>query len=409
MDLRLKLGVEGYSPALLRKIVSQGGRYAFGEAAHNLTELVDLEISGQHVMRLTERLGTEWAERRDQELEQFKQGQLPRACTPIAPAATVMLDGGRLQTREEPSGPGVTRPEWHEPKYACFQTLNTKRSNSDPEPEPPSKFLDPKGVPKLVRQIQSVHGRVTVRENEKKPAPRPAQEQKRGKRISRFLLRTVIATMLGVTEFGYQVAAEVHKRGLDLAAVKGCICDGQNSNWTVHKKHLEELGFIPILDFLHLLTYLYAAAQALGGTEKERWQRYVKWMTWAWQGQRDKLLLALSGAVEKLGIPPENAPEMDPRCVVAKTQTYVVNNSDKMDYPRYRKLGLPISSAPVESTIKQFNKRVKGTEKFWRTSKAEAVLQVRAAQLSGDGREDRLWSMPRLNYRAARHHPLAAA
>jgi len=43
----------------------------------------------------------------------------------------------------------------------------------------------------------------------------------------------------------------------------------------------------------------------------------------------------------------------------------VTNNRQRMDYPEYRRLGLPISSAPVESTIKQMNRRVKGSEKFW--------------------------------------------
>ena len=57
-----------------------------------------------------------------------------------------------------------------------------------------------------------------------------------------------------------------------------------------------------------------------------------------------------------------------------------------MNYPKYRREGLPITSAAVESLIKQFNQRVKGTEKFWLTGGAEAVLQVRAAYLSEDGR-----------------------
>ena len=208
-------------------------------------------------------------------------------------------------------------------------------------------------------------------------------------------MRTVIATMAGVDEFGYQVAVEVFKRGLDLSQRKACVCDGQKSNWTVWEKHLKESGFIPILDFLHLLTYLYAAAQATGGTEAARWERYQRWLTWAWQGARDKLLVALNAAAASVGEAPDDAPETDPRRVVDKTRTYVTNNAEKMDYPRYRKLGLPISSAPVESVIKQFNKRVKGTEKFWCESALEAVLQVRAAQLSEDGRTDRLWSMPR--------------
>jgi len=394
VDNQLKLNVEGYSPALLRKMVSQGGRYAFAEAAHNIEELAELKISGRHVARLTERIGTEWAQRRDKEIEDYREDRLPRTYTQAPSAVAVMLDGGRAQTRQEPSGPGVTKPEWHEPKYGCFLKLDTKPSSTDPQPEPPAKFLNKKVVPKLVQQIQSVRAPAKTRE-ESKPAPRKQKRQKPPKRLSRQLLRTVIATMAGVDEFGYQVAVEVFKRGLDLAQRKACVCDGQKSNWTVWEKHLKELGFIPILDLLHLLTYLYAAAQATGGTEAQRWERYQRWLTWAWQGARDKLLVALNAAAASVGEAPDDAPETDPRRVVAKTCTYVTNNVDKMDYPRYRKLGLPISSAPVESVIKQFNKRVKGTEKFWCESALEAVLQVRAAQLSEDGRTDRLWAMPR--------------
>jgi glucose-inhibited division protein A len=50
---------------------------------------------------------------------------------------------------------------------------------------------------------------------------------------------------------------------------------------------------------------------------------------------------------------------------------------------------LNLSKGPaVESLIKQFNQRIKGIEKFWLRDGAEAVLQVRAAYLSDDGRAD---------------------
>jgi hypothetical protein len=59
-----------------------------------------------------------------------------------------------------------------------------------------------------------------------------------------------------------------------------------------------------------------------------------------------------------------------------------------MDYARYRRLGLPISSSLMESLIKQLNHRIKGTEQFWNDGGLEAVLQVRAAYLSEDDRVD---------------------
>ena len=65
---------------------------------------------------------------------------------------------------------------------------------------------------------------------------------------------------------------------------------------------------------------------------------------------------------------------------------YLTNNQGRMDYPRYRRAGLPTCSGLVESLIKQFNRRVKGTEKFWNPTGGETILQLRAAYLSEDDR-----------------------
>jgi hypothetical protein len=112
------------------------------------------------------------------------------------------------------------------------------------------------------------------------------------------------------------------------------------------------------------------------------------------------MLAELRAAGRRLGVPPPKCPEDGPRRVVAEAPGYVENNRGRMDYPQYRRLGLPISSAAVESTIKQLNRRIKGTEKFWLEGGAEAVLQLRAAHLSEDGQADDYWSRPRPYARA---------
>lgn len=77
------------------------------------------------------------------------------------------------------------------------------------------------------------------------------------------------------------------------------------------------------------------------------------------------------------------------RRVVELTIGYVERNRERMDYPRYRQLGLPTGSPLVESLIKQINHRVKGTEQFWNDGGLEAILQVPAAYLSQDDRAER--------------------
>ena len=75
-----------------------------------------------------------------------------------------------------------------------------------------------------------------------------------------------------------------------------------------------------------------------------------------------------------------------------------------MDYPRYRREGLPWTTGHVESTVRVFNRRVNGSEKFWGEAGAEAILQLRAAFLSEDGCPDghlkERPSSPSRNYKA---------
>ncbi len=103
------------------------------------------------------------------------------------------------------------------------------------------------------------------------------------------------------------------------------------------------------------------------------------------------MLALLQAEAERLGEPPPNARNNDPRRVLALTLNYVKSNAHRMDYARYRRQGLPITSTLVESLIKQLNYRAKGTEKFWRRKGAEAVLQARAAYLSEDDRAARFY------------------
>ena len=124
-------------------------------------------------------------------------------------------------------------------------------------------------------------------------------------------------------------------------------------------------------------------------------------MRWAWSGRVEERLAALRPTSQRLGVPPPGSPEEDTRRVAAEAVGYVENNRGRMDYPRYRRLGLPVSSAVVESTIKRINRRIKGTEKFWLEGGAEAVLQLRAAHLREDDRVEDYWSRPRPYARAA--------
>ena len=74
------------------------------------------------------------------------------------------------------------------------------------------------------------------------------------------------------------------------------------------------------------------------------------------------------------------------------SSSYLTNNADRMRYDEYRKKGLPITTSRVESTQKQINGRVKGTEKFWNDESLEPVLQLVSDDLSDNFDPEAFWN-----------------
>jgi hypothetical protein len=138
-----------------------------------------------------------------------------------------------------------------------------------------------------------------------------------------------------------------------------------------------------------VVEYAYTAAKAMHVEAAARWRQYLDWATACWQGRVDEVIQELRQWQSRLGPLPkgEEVPDNDPRKIVHSAITYLRNNRSRMDYPAYRREGLPVTSSLAESLVKQINRRVKGTEKFWNDGPSgEAILQLRAAVLSDGSR-----------------------
>jgi len=400
----LKLDEHGYSPTTLFRILYATAEVkSHNKAAKLLDVLDDVAISGRHVNRLAEEIGLEMAAARDRDVENFvhHRRQPPTASAPAV--AVIGLDGGRVLTRESGQGTGVHGQGWKEDKVACLQTMAGETFHTDPHPQPPRCFLDAPKVDEMVRDIQAKHGK--RQENELpqleelalskakpvSPAPSPAdataavkpawppQRTKNG--------RTCVATMQDCHAFGKMVAAEAYRRNFHAAQRGALLGDGGAWIWTQHKKWFSYLT--PVADFVHPLTYLYVTATAVSAHVCERWQQYVSWMTQCWQGGVADVIADMEARLAPMEphTGPGKLPATDAREVLRRTIGYLRNNLDHMNYPEYRKQGLPVTSSLVESLIKEVNYRVKGTEKFWDNPEgAEAILQLRAAVLSDDNR-----------------------
>jgi hypothetical protein len=388
----LRLDSHNFSPAILGKIVRAAARGgSFQDAGEMLADQAEVKISGRQVERIAHEVGAELQQARDQRVADFHGHRLvPR--TSVAPKlAVVSLDGGRYQTRSQDQGPGVHDPAWREDKVADLVTMSTQGHAQDPHPELPRCFTQKRAVVELVQGITSQGALADVIDpTAEGPVPlqvfEPAEEPPPPKWPPEPLVRTCVATTGTSEVFGPMVAAEAQRRHFFGAERRALLGDGGPWIWTIHRVLFPT--FEPIVDFVHALTYVYLAAKALGGGAEAVWPRYLGWAAACWQGRVAGVLEELRRALEAMTPPSESREEKpsDPYHVVSKTIGYLENNQPRMDYPRYRRQGLPIMSGSVESLIKQFNRRVKGTEKFWNEPQAETILQLRAAQLSDDDR-----------------------
>jgi hypothetical protein len=434
----LRLDTHGYSPAILDKIVTAGAELkSFQLAARMLVKLAEVTVCERHVGRLTEAIGAELQALRDQRVAALPLHTLrDQQPGPAPPVVAVEVDGGRLHTRAEGRGRGVHEPHWKEDKVACLLTLASHAHATDPHPDVPACFLNRQRVARLVQEISKQRlptdealvlpaaAPVPVADEAAATAERPTVADPapaspdlpapvhRGETLDwqpERLVRTSVATLRDSDRFGKLVAAEAYQRHFYGAPRRAFVADGQKYNWALHQAHFAD--FEPIADFIHVLSYVYAAAYAVAG--RDGWPTFERWLRACWQGEVTVVIDAVAGWLQQqapavAGAPP---PATDPREVARRSLGYLRNNAGRMNYPHYRCLGLPCVSAWMESLVKEFNYRVKGSEKFWNDGRnAEAILQARAAVLSDDDRLSRhIRERAGSPYRSYRRRPVAAA
>jgi hypothetical protein len=411
---------------------------SFCQASELLDRLADRVVSARQVERLAHRIGAERVAERDAAVAAFQ--ALPLARKFAVPAgvvppdlAVVEGDGGRLQIREPASrpdaptdaggvvagGPGPTAPApataepppaaappetgagqgWEEEKRSAghgredriglLLTMHSAVSLTDPCPEIPPSFLDVVRIPELAREI-SRQPKQAGGPAAAAPAAEPAEGMPPEPRDEppEVQKRQVVASRRPWRAFAPMLAAAAWALGLPGAARKALVADGAASNWTLWRRFFG--SFVPILDFIHALSYVFAAALA-GRPFAAGWACYRPWIAWVWRGQVARVIAALAERQAELGEPEEGEPETSPRQVAASTLRYLGNHQDKMCYDEYRRQGLPLTSSLMESVVEEVGRRVKGTEKFWSEDGAEALLQVRADYLSDDEPLDGFW------------------
>lgn len=384
---------EQLSPAVMQKSVALATKLpSFRSAQESVEETLEIELCPKRLERLSEQVGAERVVERQAEIAAWQ--ALPLVEKLAAPAgvkapqvAVVMCDGGRLQRCDLPA---TAKSRWCETKVGALLEYQPQEHATDPCPEVPDKFLDLVQMETLAREIKRVAPKGSVFQaadaapQEASAPPPDMVAQAREEVVAdppELLCRDVVATLAENAIFGRHLAARAWGLGFAAAKRKAFVADGLPANWTLWQRHFQHLEFVPILDFIHALCYVFAAALA-GRTSAVGGPIYIRWITWVWQGNVTNVIEELTARSAELGPPPPDAGETDPRSIVAEALTYLTNQQSRMQYATYRLQGLPITSSHIESTVKQVNYRMKGSEKSWAEGGGEPMLQLRADQLS---------------------------
>lgn len=402
---------EELSPAVQRQVTRQGTRlHGFEKAKASLADF-GYEFTTKRVERQTERIGAERVAERNAVVEKYQALMLMEKCrapagVTVPEVVSVGDDGGRLQTTVA-SEKGT---HWHQYMAADLRVLKSRALADDPAPQLPEIFGNPERMGRLVSGIShkiagietpedpdeaqrnhALESRETDSILSETPSGRPRKATSRRINQPETVSREVLASRkLSAPKFGLLMAAYAWSMGFFQAQRKGFVGDGSGANWDIWETHFKPYGFVAILDFIHALTYVYNAALA-GRTMREGWAIYLRWITWVWQGRVQDVIAELEIRQQELGKPLSEDTETDPRKVIAKSLTYLRNQCTRMNYPAYRQQGLAITSCHIESTVKQLNFRVKGSEMFWTDEGAEALLQLSADLLCDSRPLDAFW------------------
>lgn len=196
------------------------------------------------------------------------------------------------------------------------------------------------------------------------------------------------ARFLPVADFAWLLVLLARAVGYPSARRRAFIAGGAPWLWKLAEDYFPSA--IQVLGGYRWAEHVHQAARVLfgeGSAPAQAWAEARKGELW--EGRGGDVLRVVEQELARVRAPSK-------RSALQELRTYLENNRGRMDYPRYRALGLPVGRGQVEAQCKALvGARCKlAGMRNWTYAGAEAVLRLRAAVQGGS--YARLWQQ-RLN------------
>ncbi|MGO8673248.1 MAG: hypothetical protein ACLQVD_18050 [Capsulimonadaceae bacterium] len=147
------------------------------------------------------------------------------------------------------------------------------------------------------------------------------------------------------------------------------------AHWIWNHGDLNFPTAIQILDFWHATDRLWKIAKAAWDSGSAKVTAWVQAAKTEMEDSDFAAVVSRSAAI-KQEVPATAS-------IVDKTATYYRNNKERMDYKRYKAMGLYVGSGAVESACKQVvTQRLKGAGMRWTRAAAQTIANLRCHSLS---------------------------
>ena len=357
---------KGVSPGLQSRVARQAVICSSFEMARQELNRNGLQMDVKTIRRVTYQCGTGLLHLRKHELVLWREGRLPAGTELKGKRVSVQIDGGRTKIR------GKLRSKPAEPEKTNEDGLVAENAPGRSKKRATKTYLAQWREPKQV--IIFAH-----------------DDEGRMQKDSQA---TIDCTFLGPDALAELVAMHLHRLGAADAQSITFVCDGAPWIWNriptiVSSAGLTDVTIREVLDCSHASHHISLALAAYGLSDKQRMSQYRAHRTLLRNGQWRRVVEDLTDLAAD---EPNNA----------KLETEIAylrkhGEAGRLSYPYFRRLGLPIGSGAIESSIRRvINLRVKSNGISWHEPNAEHILQVRAQVVSGRW-DSRLQTMRQLH------------
>jgi hypothetical protein len=344
---------KGCSPGLESRVSRQAALCPSLQLAQEELAREGLDMDVKAVGRITYQCGSGLLALRTEELLRWREGKLPAGKELEGKRVSVQIDGGRTKIR------GELRPATAAAEKTDEDGLPVENLPGRSKKRPRMTFDAEWREPKLITIF--VHN-----------------ERGRMEKDSRAVLD---GTFLGPDAIAELVAMHLHRLGAAGAASITFGADGAPWIWDriptiVRLAQLDKVPVHEVLDCCHAAHHISLALAAMGLNEQERMPVYRGYRTLLRNGQWRRVVEELSDLAALDG------ESEDAQTEIAYLRKH--GEAERLQYPTFRKLGLPLGSGAIESSIRRvINLRLKNNGMFWLEEHAEEMLQVRAQVISG--------------------------